>query len=61
VVSDNDEIAATRLLSYAMRRAELLVERLWPKISIAAQQLLNGIDGDGVSRLNGDQIEKIIA
>lgn len=39
-LSDGDQVAAEHLLRYAARRAELLVEKLWPRIEKLACALL---------------------
>ncbi len=54
-LSDGDEVAAGHLLAYAMRRAELLVDKLWPQIYKLAFTLLEHL------KLDAEQIEKTLA
>src|SRR6266496_2914171 len=50
---DGDEVAAELLLAYAMRRAELLVEKRWPQIHKLAFGLLEH------EKLTGEQVKQI--
>jgi hypothetical protein len=60
-LSAGDKVGARMLLMWAERRTGLLVEKLWPKISIVAQELLDSLDNNGVARLTGEQIREAIA
>jgi hypothetical protein len=54
-LADNDEVAAEHLLSYAMRRAELLVEKQWNNITKIASALLEK------EKLTGEEVSKLLS
>lgn len=57
-LSAQDKVAAKMLLKWAERRTKLLVEKLWPKITVLAFKLLDSLDNNGVARLGSDEIRE---
>jgi len=54
-IASGDEVAAEHLLAYAMRRAELLIEKHWGEIGRVAYRLMCH------ERLSGQQVCEIMA